>query len=176
MTKTYVMLDLETFATTNDALIVSVGAVKFTKNKVLKDELYQVLRYTDDTYKQFNIDPFTVRWWLTQHEDARLAVAHPNTELTARDQLLIVNDFIQGTAGVFGNGATFDNVILRNALKVFNITPSWSFKNDKCYRTIKQIYPTEELERIGTHHHPVDDAKTQAEHLIKLYKAYKFVL
>ena len=42
---------------------------------------------------------------------------------------------------VWGNGATFDNVILSNAFAACNIERPWSYKSDRCYRTLKSFAP-----------------------------------
>ena len=74
---------------------------------------------------------------------------------------------------VWGNGATFDNVIIRSAFKAVGLPVPWSFRNDKCYRTVANLLPKERqpaLERSGTAHNALDDAITQAVHLQKVYK------
>ena len=70
--------------------------------------------------------------------------------------------------GVWGNGASFDNVILSESYYRAAILRPWPFWKDRCYRTIKTIYPDVELVRSGTHHNALDDARTQAEHLIAI--------
>jgi exodeoxyribonuclease VIII len=44
----------------------------------------------------------------------------------------------------------------------------WRHWNDRCYRTVKSLYPDVKLERVGTHHNAVDDAESQARHLIAM--------
>ena len=69
---------------------------------------------------------------------------------------------------MWGNGATFDNVILANAYRGAGLPVPWKFWNDKCYRTIKGFFPQIKLQRIGTHHNAQDDAESQAWHLINM--------
>jgi hypothetical protein len=71
-------------------------------------------------------------------------------------------------ADLWGNGAVFDNVILSNAYAACAIDKPWKFWNDKCYRTLKGLYPQIELERTGTHHNALDDAVSQANHAVKI--------
>lgn len=71
-------------------------------------------------------------------------------------------------AEVWGNGASFDNVILRGAY-ARNSTPApWAWWNDRCYRTIKALHREVPMERLGTHHNALDDAISQALHLIRM--------
>ena len=75
-------------------------------------------------------------------------------------------------ARVWGNGASFDNPILANAYRAVNLDPPWRFWNDRCYRTVKSMFGKNvKLERIGEHHNALDDAKSQADHLIRIMAA-----
>lgn len=73
---------------------------------------------------------------------------------------------------VWGNGAAFDNVILRRAYERTSresMKAPWPHWNDRCYRTIKGLYGHQvKIERTGTHHHALDDAASQARHLIRM--------
>ena len=71
---------------------------------------------------------------------------------------------------VWGNGATFDNVILSNAYKAAGMEQPWKFWDDRCYRTVKGLLPDIKIERLGTHHNAVYDAMSQARHLQFLFK------
>jgi inhibitor of KinA sporulation pathway (predicted exonuclease) len=45
----------------------------------------------------------------------------------------------------------------------------WKFYNDRCYRTLKAMYPHIKMpKRTGTHHNALDDAISQVNHLILL--------
>lgn len=71
---------------------------------------------------------------------------------------------------IWGNGASFDNVILANAYRAASIQQPWAYWNDRCYRTLKKRYLDIALRRQGTHHNALDDAISQAEHLITIWK------
>jgi hypothetical protein len=77
---------------------------------------------------------------------------------------------------VWGNGASFDCVILGNAYRAVGDEPPWKYFNERCYRTAKAMLPAVPFERIGTHHHALDDAASQAQHLIKMLRAQKSTL
>lgn len=46
----------------------------------------------------------------------------------------------------------------------------WAFWNDRCYRTLKARSELK-IARTGTHHNALDDAKSQALHLITIWRA-----
>ncbi len=72
---------------------------------------------------------------------------------------------------VWGNGAAFDNVILAQAYRRAGLSVPWPYWNDRCYRTVKAMRPDVRMDRTGTHHNAIDDATSQARHLIALLTA-----
>lgn len=170
---THVMIDLETLSTANNALILSIGAVKFALGGTEMGPAFYV-RVNMASAQQFglHISADTVQWWLApERDDARrdLLIAAP---VDLPDAL---NGFTQWLGdeeieGMWGNGAAFDNVILRSAYNATGIEPPWSYSKDRCYRTMKALVPEIPLERVGVYHNAVDDARTQAAHLQKIMR------
>jgi hypothetical protein len=79
----------------------------------------------------------------------------------------------QDSLQIWGNGADFDNVILSSAYRnTGHVTPWGTYKN-RCYRTIKSANRHVAMARTGTHHNALDDAKSQAQHLIRIWAAAK---
>ena len=66
---------------------------------------------------------------------------------------------------VWGNGATFDNVILRNAYQKTGLDCPWPFWQDRCYRTLKNLAPDIDRPELGTLHQALNDATVQAQHM-----------
>lgn len=167
-----IMLDIETMGTNNNAAIVSIGAVRIdSRTWEIKDNFYRVVSLKSSWRAGGLMDADTVIWWLTQDEEARKA-------LTGDDSVLIdsaLKEFAEWVRkfslnGIWGNGASFDNVILENAyLRSFK-TPPWTYTMNRCYRTLKAIYP--EIARIKSTvpHHALFDAIAQAEHLCEIMK------
>ena len=77
--------------------------------------------------------------------------------------------------GMWGNGAAFDNVLLSNAYRKLEMNQPWKFWNDRCYRTVKNIYKDVEFIRSGTHHNAVDDTESQALQLIEICKKHNIL-
>jgi exodeoxyribonuclease VIII len=182
------MIDLETLGTSNNALIWGLGAVVFNPDghypdilagDYLGERFYVNIDIKSSLEYKGVIDADTLTWWLDPQRNA------------AREQLL-VNPIDVGSAletfsmwldhqahrieqpyniVMWGNGATFDNVILRRAYERLGLEVPWKFYNDRCYRTIKSLAPDIKLERVGTYHNAVDDAVSQAEHLVRIVKS-----
>lgn len=168
----HIMIDIETMGTRPTAPIVSLGAVAFGKGGIHK-KFYRVIDLDSAVKAGAIIEPGTVLWWLAQSDDARKALTDDIVEPIGDvlDQFRMFIAALPGVAGVWGNGATFDNVLLAEAYKRLDMETPWPFWKDRCYRTIKNLYPAVELVREGTHHHALADAETQALHLIEISKA-----
>lgn len=165
-----VMVDLETMGTGSSAAIVSIGAVKFTEDSVQSDAFYRVVSLQSALDAGMTLDGSTVMWWLSQTQDARISLQAAPERL--HDALLSFKAWCPADAQLWGNGATFDNVILSNAYKLCSITPPWKFYNDRCFRTLKNLYPgITPDERVGTSHHALDDAQYQAQHAVKILRS-----
>lgn len=163
-----VMLDLETMGNTPNSAIISIGAVKFD-NSGLGEEFHAVVDLESSVSNNGAIDASTVLWWMGQSESARNVFKqkgeHINTVLQKFSMFLGADDCV-----IWGNGAAFDNVILASAYRNSLLTVPWKFWNDRCYRTMKSLYPSIKLNRIGVLHNALDDAKSQALHLIEILK------
>lgn len=177
---THIMVDLETLSTLPNARIVAIGAVKFSSDKGIYDNFYQpvvaslfetsIESFIDDL--GFHTSKDTLGWWRNQSEAARAVFNDPNavtidTALKAFSNWALYNSLIEDVY-LWGNGASFDNVVLSSAYRLRNMEQPWKFWNDRCYRTIKNIHPHIKCIRKGTHHNALDDAETQAEHLLKM--------
>lgn len=184
----HIMIDLETMGTSPTAPIISIGAVLFDAQGI-QERFYEVIDLKSTVDAGAVMDPRTVIWWMEQSDEARSALTGEGRRIDA-----VLSDFYQFCAvgqmreifdswddkpttpvpellGVWGNGAAFDNVILAEAYKRVERSAPWPFWKDKCYRTIKGMYPNVEIKRAGTHHNALSDAETQAEHLIRINEA-----
>lgn len=172
------MLDLETLGSTVGSVILSIGACKFDPLQigVRGPYFHETIRVKTSLAARLTIDGDTLKWWLGQSEEARNAAFKGESSLT--EALEHFNSWLCefGEAkelAVWGNGATFDNVLLRAAYAAAKLKPAWHFRGDKCYRTVINLLPEPRRpawERIGTHHNALDDAITQAVYLQRVYK------
>lgn len=166
--KTQVMLDLETFGNKPGSVIVSIGAVKFGGGEIL-DSFYERIDARSCVELGLNMDASTVLWWLNQNDAARKEITQPGNKLS--EVLLRFSSWTNDPdVEIWGNGASFDNVLLSAAYDHARLPRPWKYSNDRCYRTIKNLYPEVALIRDGTHHNALDDAKSQATHLMNIIK------
>lgn len=168
------MLDLETMGNGSNATIIAIGAVFFDSENVLSEFYVNVNRQSCEDRGMIS-DESTIKWWSKQSEDAKSALLNEQEDVI--DALEMFSDWLNDNGvpikdvEMWGNGAMFDNTILGNAYKTCGMSIPWKFWNDRCYRTVKNMYPDIKLSRVGTHHNAVDDAKSQAYHLINILKS-----
>jgi exodeoxyribonuclease VIII len=166
--KTQIMLDLETLGNKPGSVIVAIGAVKFGNGEIL-DGFYERVDAQSCIDIGLRMDVSTVMWWMIQNDAARKEITQPGEPIAA---VLCRYSFWAHDldAEVWGNGASFDNVLLSDAYDRANLVRPWEYYNDRCYRTVKNLHPEVPMVRAGTHHNALDDAKSQAIHLMAMVK------
>lgn len=168
MNKQHVMVDLETLGNNSSSVIISIGAVAFDldKNETFTDTFYSVIDTQTCVDLGMKMDVGTIMWWMKQSDQARKVFDKEGSDIVT-----VLHQFTQWYpkgAKFWGNGATFDNVILGNAYTSARMNKPWGYSDDRCYRTVKALYPDVKAERVGVHHNAVDDAVTQAKHLVAM--------
>ena len=170
------MIDLETLGTRPGDTILSIGAVKFDVDKGLGEEFYLTIDAESCKAVGLRAQKSTLEWWAKQSPAAReaafLGEFSLNIALTKFSMWMPPVD----EAVVWGNGANFDNALLAAAYRAMKMDVPWKFWNDRCYRTISAMFLRTRVERVGTHHNALDDAKTQALRLITMAQDGKFEL
>lgn len=165
----HVMLDLETLGRRPGCPVISIGAVEMTPVG-LGEEFYRNLAVEEQVAHGLKIDPDTQEWWSEQSDDARKALSE-----NVGPAPVVLTDFANwlrqfgDKVCVWGNGANFDQPVLVAAYEAFAWTAPWQFYNDRCYRTLKNLYKSIRIgDRQGPEHHALYDAKAQAEHAIRI--------
>ena len=167
-----VMVDLETLGSGSNAVIISIGAVEFDPvTAIIGREFCENVNPQSCVDLGLKMDADTVMWWMKQTTEARSAFKNPGRHLSA--VLLDFATWFPDGATLWGNGATFDNVILSNAYKSAGLKQPWPYWGDRCYRTLKNLRQDIAMARTGTHHNALDDAKSQAQHAIQILQAMK---
>ena len=169
-----VMVDLETMGNGPQAAIIAIGAVEFDiLTGEIGERFYTVIDLTSAVEAGGIMDASTVLWWMQQGDEARAAFSRDGEHIAKALQQFagwVENRAPRDDVRVWGNGAAFDNVILASAYRRNGTQQPWQFWNDRCYRTVKAQHPAVKMQRSGTHHNAVDDAESQARHLIDMLK------
>ena len=168
-----VMLDLETMGNGPLAAIAAIGAVEFdTDTGAIGRKFYAPVSLESSVAAGGVIDASTVVWWMQQDLAARKLFSEKGQNIAEALQAFSTWVAQCGDADdvhVWGNGAAFDNVILASAYRRLSLSLPWRFWNDRCYRTMRDQFPGVELQRVGTYHNAVDDAESQARHMLAMF-------
>lgn len=168
-----VMIDLETLGTDSNAAILSIGAVFFNPKTGIMGRRYHQRVEFNSAINGGNVSTDTIKWWISQSAEAGADVV--SGTLTLQEVLAEFADWL-GTGNVkpWGNGATFDVVILENAFRRQKMHVPWGFWNVRDCRTVEDlatdIDSRENYERRGVHHNALDDAVYQAEYISGMVK------
>jgi hypothetical protein len=162
-----VMLDLETLGTGANSVIIAIGAVKFNvEQQSLGDSFYAVINQESCQDIGCTTDPDTLIWWDKQSPEARTVLSTPGSDVVPVLESLA--GWLHMNDEVWGNGSDFDNAMLAELYRKAMIDLPWKFWNNRCYRTMKNMFPRVTFMRQGTHHNALDDAKSQAVHLMRI--------
>ncbi|HIB7424151.1 TPA: 3'-5' exoribonuclease domain-containing protein, partial [Escherichia coli] len=161
----HLMIDLETMGKNPDAPIISIGAIFFDPQT--GDMGPEFSKTIDLETAGGVIDRDTIKWWLKQSREAQSAIM--TDEIPLDDALLQLREFIDENSGeffvqVWGNGANFDNTILRRSYERQGIPCPWRYYNDRDVRTIVELGKAVDFDARtaipfeGERHNALDDA------------------
>lgn len=162
------MLDLETLGTVADAVICSIGAVKFDINSDALDDngFYASVSIDSNLEAKRRIQEDTLIWWTKQSASAQTVFHEPKEHLRAA--LINLSDWVgDGDFEVWSNGADFDLPMLSHAFTQQGIETPWKFWNSRCFRTYKNLPHARQAKFVasGIKHNAMSDALNQARHL-----------
>lgn len=168
-----IMVDLETIDSCSTSGLLSIGACRINwAARLIEDPFYVVV--CPDSCKAVGLTESedTMKWWARQSEEARRVFTDPNVPLPEALHRFTryLSQWNRNKVRIWGNGSDFDNVILANAYKACGSVAPWRFYNNRCFRTMKNVFSDviKIPERGGTHHNALDDAVFQAEVLLQL--------
>ncbi|ENA4696375.1 3'-5' exoribonuclease [Escherichia coli] len=173
----HLMIDLETMGKNPNAPIISIGAIFFDPQT--GDMGPEFSKTIDLETAGGVIDRDTIKWWLKQSREAQSAIM--TDEIPLDDALLQLREFIDENSGeffvqVWGNGANFDNTILRRSYERQGIPCPWRYYNDRDVRTIVELGKAIDFDARtaipfeGERHNALDDARYQAKYVSAIWQ------
>ncbi|EOY3761977.1 3'-5' exoribonuclease [Escherichia coli] len=173
----HLMIDLETMGKNPDAPINALAGKFFDP---ATGEMGPEFSKTIDLETAGGvIDRDTIKWWLKQSREAQSAIL--TDEIPLDDALLQLREFIDENSGeffvqVWGNGANFDNVILRRSYERQGIPCPWRYTNDRDVRTIVALGLVMDFDARsvitfeGERHNALHDARYQAKYVSAIWQ------
>ncbi len=171
---TDIMIDLETLATSTDASILTIGAVKFDP---FGDDIKEP--DCDKFYVKVDLDSCdriglvtnddTIAWWANQSKEAQDEAFDPNGRIDIVDAMNQLYKFCWGAKRVWSHGAAFDIVICETIFKKIGKAVPWNFWQVRCTRTLFDIGIDPKRPPV-LKHHALEDAWNQAVGVQNVYK------
>lgn len=178
------MVDIETLGRRPFCPVLSIGACVFRTDldpdtaapaDLIADIFYQAIDLQSCLDLGLKIDADTLKWWAhADRAEARAAVFDDPRAVPLHMALDAFSTWVNSRPLLmWGNSARFDLGIIEAAYTAAGkINSPWEFRNERCYRTIKNIPEARSIEcpRYGVHHNALDDAISQALHLAAINK------
>ncbi|HBA8669822.1 TPA: exonuclease, partial [Escherichia coli] len=173
----HLMIDLETMGKNPDAPVNAIAGKFFDP---VTGEMGPEFSKTIDLETAGGvIDRDTIKWWLKQSREAQSAIL--TNEIPLDDALLQFREFIAENSGeffvqVWGNGANFDNVILRRSYERQGIPCPWRYNNDRDVRTMVALGLVIDFDARttipfeGERHNALHDARNQAKYVSAIWQ------
>ncbi len=171
----HLMIYLETMSKENNAAIFQIAAAFFDPKSAQIGETFSMLVSLDSCVEYgLTMDVSTILWWMEQSDDSRYKANLPYSSLAPALGSFV--DFINRSSSdsrvqPWGNGATFDLVILKSAFQACNIHLPWRFYNERDVRTVVELGrmigfdPKKQIQFKGTKHEALDDCLHQIEYV-----------
>jgi hypothetical protein len=177
MAKTDVMIDLETLATSTDAAILTIGAVKFDPfGSEIKEPAM------DSFYVKVDLDSCdriglvtnddTIAWWGNQSKEAQEAAFDPTDRIQIEDAFAQLYKFCWGAKRVWSNGSCFDIMICEHVFKKVGRAVPWKFWEIRDVRTAFDLGINPQRPPV-TAHHALEDAWNQAVGIQNVYNTLR---
>jgi len=177
MANTDVMIDLETLATSTDAAILTIGAVKFDPfGKDISDPAMTsfYVRVDQDSCDELGlvVNDDTVAWWSNQSKEAQDEAFSEDGRIHIRSAFDQLYKFCWGAKRVWSNGSVFDIMICEHVFKKLGKAVPWQFWQIRDVRTAFDLGINPQRPPV-TAHHALQDAWNQAVGIQNVYGALR---
>ena len=170
----HVMVDIETLGIKPGSVILSIGAIDFDPHTgALGEGFYVNIDRELSKAAGLTTDTSTVNWWASQGKEATQALLDDCKPPGTAHRTFF--DWFRNVGGkyIWSHGVNFDVVLIEAVVQKLGGSVPWKFYNTRDTRTIYDVAAVTPDRAKGVHHFALDDAKRQAEAVIKSYKVLK---
>lgn len=171
---TDLMLDMETLATGNDAVILTFGAIKFDPySDTVGANMYFRINVDEQLTLGREVNDSTLEWWSKQNDDVREEAMGDGEDRISLDQFTIeLNRFLVGCKNVWAQGTMFDIGILEHLYKQIGKPVPWQFWQIRDSRTLLSVLGDPRDKNAQGAHNALADAVSQAVAVQEVIKKY----
>lgn len=133
------MIDIETLSTKPNAVILSLGAVKFdpfTNRIDLDDGLNLRIDVDSQIALGRDIQEETLNWWATQPVEVQDVAMSVDGRISLDKFTQLLNKTLVGVGNIWCQGPVFDIVILENLYRQLNTPVPWNYWQIRDSRTL----------------------------------------
>ena len=173
-----IMLDIETLGANNNTVILSISAVKFNLSTgEIGDKFEMGLNILQQLFQKRDIENETIEWWSKQTDEAKKRITdlkqfNVYEVLTKFNIFAFKNVTHVKEIKIWGNGCTFDNIILESLYKSFSLDYPFPYWGNRDVRTLVDIADLDlkEFKFKGVKHNGLDDCLHQINYCHAAYK------
>jgi len=167
-----VMLDLETLSTRPNAVILTLGAVKFDPYSSADPGpgLYLRIDVDEQTARGRDVQEDTLEWWLRQAEDVREEALGETDRVSVETMYRELNRFLVGANNIWAQGPVFDIVMLENIYYQWGWPAPWNYYQIRDSRTLFGVHGDPRERNKAGLHNALEDCVSQAQAVQQIYK------
>jgi hypothetical protein len=168
----HAMIDLETLSTNPNAVILTVGGVKFDPHTNMKPyhDMYFRVDVDSQTMQGRHVMDDTLDWWAKQSEDVREEALGDKDRIDLDNMIKTINKFSVGVDVFWCQGPLFDYAILQNLYTQLGHPVPWQYCQIRDSRTLFNLVPRDKNEKRVGLHNALSDCIFQAKKVQKIYR------
>ena len=168
----HAMIDLETLSTNPDAVILTIGGVKFDARTQMNpyNEMYFRVDVDSQTKIGRNVMQETMNWWATHPKEVSEEALGDGNRVSLEDAIKQLNKFAVGVDIFWCQGPLFDYAILQDLYRQLNTPVPWNYWQIRDSRTLFSLVPKDHNEKRTGLHNALQDCIFQAKKVQKVYR------
>ncbi len=168
----HAMIDLETLSTNPNAVILTVGGVKFDPTTQMKpySEMYFRVDVDSQTNMGRDVMQDTVNWWSKQPKQISDEAFSDDNRISLDEMIKSINKFSVGVDVFWCQGPLFDYAILQDIYKQLGHPAPWQYWQIRDSRTLFSLVPRDLNEKRQDLHNALEDCRFQAKKVQRVYR------
>lgn len=164
------MIDLETLSTDLDAVILTLGGVKFDPYSMDEPHSPIYLRINVDEQmaagRSWNDD--TVAWWGKQSKEIQEEALGEEGRVSMVDAMKEFHAWVLHSDTIWSNGATFDVMVMENFYQYNAWFHPWEYWRIRCCRTVFNMGVDPQMPKDALHN-ALADSYEQAKAIQRIF-------
>ena len=168
----HAMIDLETLAVDPNAVILTLGAVKFDPNNQAEPHSRMYFRVDVDSQTEMGrkVDDNTLDWWGKQPPEIFEEALGEKDRIPVAEMIKRINKYAVGVDVFWCQGPLFDFTILQDIYKQMETPAPWQYWQIRDSRTLFNLVPRDPNEQRTGLHNALEDCVFQAKKVQKVYR------